>query len=244
MKRFILLILVSGLAACTKPPMLSTAKTAAEASKECHAYSEDKDFEHAAQCLELLKSRYAGTPEAADAEIELADNSYHQKDYLIAADAYKTFAKLHPTHSRIDYVYYRTGLSYLKESPKGIDRDQEYLDDAIHYFVLTLNTTGSQYRDIAREKWVEARQRLARRSYYIARFYYRSGEYLSAIPRFEEIVTKFSELGLDEKALYFLGRSYDALGKKDKALEIVSVFDQHFPGSKYRKKLAGKIGIK
>ncbi len=231
-------------AACTKPPMLSTAKNAAEAYDECHHFTEDKNYEKVNQCFELLRGRYNGSVEAIEADIEVADNYFRQKDYLVAAEAYKAFARLHPAYEKIHYVYYRTGLSYLRESPKAIDRDQQYLDDAIHYFTLTTEIANNNpYQEIARQKWIEARTRLAGRSFYIGRFYYRQGQYLAAIPRFEEIVTKHTHLGYDEKALYYLGRSWLGLGKKDKCLEIVSVFDQHFPSSPYRKKLAHKLGM-
>lgn len=241
MKKISCLIFLLTLA-CTKPPLLSKAKSAEEAYTECHRYTEDKVFEKANECLELLKSRYPGSPEAIEAEIEIADNYFRQKDYLVAVESYRAFARLHPVSPRIDYVYYRTGQSYLKESPKAVDRDQQYLDDAIHFFTLTMSDTNSEYREVAKEKWTEARRRLAARSFYVGRFYYRTGEYLAAIPRFEEIITKHNDLGFDEKALYYLGRSYLHLGQKDKCLDILTIFDQHFPNSSYRRRLARKAG--
>lgn len=244
MKIGFLLFSLAILGACAKPPLLSTAKSPAEAFAECHEYTESKDFLKASECFELLKSRYPGTPEAIEAEIEIADNYFSQKDYLVAVEAYKAFARLHPVYHRINYVYYRIGQCYLKATPKSIDRDQQYLDDAIHYLTLTMNDSESTHREIAREQWTHARKRIAERSFYIGRFYFRTGEYLSAIPRFEEVVTKYTDLGLDEQALYYLGRSYLKIDRKDKALDILGVFDQHFPESRYRKKLARKTGIR
>ncbi|MBI2082607.1 MAG: outer membrane protein assembly factor BamD [Deltaproteobacteria bacterium] len=241
MKKKSILLIVMIIAACTKPPMLSTAKNAQEAYTECHEYTEANSYEKANQCFELLKSRFAGTTEAIEAEIEIADNYFRQKDYLVAAEAYKGFAKLHPAYNKIDYVYYRTGQSYLKESPKSIDRDQQYLDDAIHYFTLTMNDPASEHREIAREKWIESRKRLAARSFYIGRHYFRSEEYKAAIPRFEEVVRQYPYLGFDEEALYLLGRSYLKLGNKEKCQEILLVFEQHYPKSRFRKKLARRL---
>lgn len=226
---------------CTKPPMLSTAKNAQEAYQECHGYTESNSYEMANQCFELLKSRFSGTTEAIEAEIEIADNYFRQKDYLVAAEAYKGFSKIHPGYKRIDYVYYRTGQSYLKESPKSIDRDQQYLDDAIHYFTLTMNDPASEHREIAKEKWIESRKRLAGRTFYIGRHYYKADEFRAAIPRFEEIIYQYPYLGYDEEALYLLGRSYLKLGNKEKCHDILMVFDQHYPKSKYRKRLARRL---
>jgi outer membrane protein assembly factor BamD len=226
---------------CEKPPMLSTARNAAQAYDECHTHTQKKRYETAQQCLELLRSRYPGTVESIEAEIEIADNYFRQDDFLVSAEAYKNFARLHPTYERIDYVYYRTGQSYLKESPKAVDRDQQYLDDATHYFTLVMNNPTSEHRQIAREKWVEVQRRTAARSFYIARFYYKTGEIRSAIPRFEEVVIKYPYLGYDEKALFYLGLSYLKIGEEKKAEELIGVFDQHYPKSRYKKRLEKKI---
>jgi len=241
MEKAVFLVLLFLVNACAKPPMLSTAKDPADAFRECHQFTEDKSYLKANECLELLKSRYPGTPEAIRAELEMADNDFRQNDYLVAVEAYKNFARLHPGYPEIDYVYYRTGQAYLKESPSAIDRDQQYLDDAIHYFSLALNQPESLYRGVAREKWNEARRRLAARSFYIGRFYSRSGEYLSAIPRFEEVITKYPELGFDEPALYAMGRAYLELGEREKAGEVARLFAEHFPESRYRKKLVRSL---
>lgn len=228
---------------CAKEPYLASSKSAEDAYRECHALTESKDYDEAVQCFELLKSRYGGTNAAFDADLEIGDNYFRKKEYLLAAETYLSFAKLHPTHEKIAYAYYRIGLSYLRESPKAIDRDQQYLDTAIQYLESAMAQGRGEIASLATEKWREARTRIARRNFYIGRFYYRTGEYQSAIPRFKEIVSNYSGLGLDEKALFFIGDSYLHLANKEKAMDILSVFDQHFPDSPYKKKLAGKIGV-
>lgn len=230
------------LAACAPKPYLATAKNADEGYTECHRYTEKKKYDKANECLELLRSRYRGHPIAVEAELEVADNHFREKDFLIAAEAYQSFTKLHPTYPKIDYVYYRIGLSYLRESPKALDRDQQYLDDALHWLELAEGFPESPYKEVIREKWREVRTRQAKRHFYVGRFYYRQEEYLAAIPRLEEVVTHYSELGFDERALYLLGRSFLGLDQKEKALEILSVFDQHFPQSPFRARLANRIG--
>ncbi len=223
--------------------MLSKVKTAEAAYDECHARTLKKDYEEAIECFELLKSRFNGTQIAFEADLEIADNYFRKKDYLLAADTYLAFVKLHPSHEKTGYAYYRIGLSYLKESPKAPDRDQQYLDDAIRYLETATSMTQGSLNEVAREKWKEARTRIAKRHFYVGRFYHKTGEYQSAIPRFTEIVTHYTDLGLDEKALFLLGDSYNHLAKKEEALEVLAVFEQHFPMSPYRKKLAKIIGV-
>lgn len=231
------------LTGCAKQPFLSSVRSGDEAYEECHALTLKKDHEKAIQCFELLKGRFAGSRAAYEADIEIGDNYFRKGDYLLAIETYLAFARLHPTHEKISYAHYRIGLSYLKESPKALDRDQQYLDDAIHYLELAINGSDPDIREVAREKWQEARTRIAKRHFYVGRFYHRTGEYLSAIPRLQEVVTHYTGLGLDEKALYLLGDSYTRLSEKERALEILSVFEKHFPNSPFRNRLAARIGV-
>lgn len=257
---FAVVVLAIGGSACAHHPYLSSSKTAEDAYEECHRLSESKDYEKANECFEVLKSRFGGSRAAYEADIEVGDNYFRKGDYLLAAETYIAFTKLHPSDEKAGYAYYRTGLCYLRENPKAIDRDQKYLETAIQYFELALpqvsgdlssftsgserRVAGSDLKDLVREKWTEARSRIARRHYHIGRFYHKTGEYRAAIPRFQEVVTNYSGLGLDEKSLFLMGDSYVRLSEKERALEILGVFEQHFPDSRYRKKLASQIGVK
>lgn len=230
--------------ACAKAPYLSSAKSSQAAFEECRRFSEKKDFEKASECFELLKSRFAGSSESAEADLEIADNYFRKKDFLLAAESYAAFIKLHPAHERVGYAYYKAGLSYFREAPKAVDRDQQKLKDSIPYLETAVESAGGDLNAVAQEKLKDVRRRLAQREFYVGRYYYRTGEFISAIPRFQEILANYTGLGLDEKTLYLLGDSYRKLALKEKGLEILSVFDQHFPQSDYRKKLAGKLGVK
>ena len=229
---------------CAHKPYLSSSKSGEDAYDECEKLSKDKDYDRANECLEVLKSRFAGSGAATDADLAIGDNYFRKGDYLLASESYIAFTKLHPTHEKIGYAYYRIGLCYLKENPKPIDRDQKYLETAIQYFELAMNHTSGDLRALVQEKWIEARTRIAKRHFYIGRFYHKTGEYKAAIPRFQEILTNYTGLGLDEKSLYLMGDSYERIKDKERALEILSVFEQHFPESRYRKKLASKLDVK
>lgn len=240
----LLILMFAFLGGCGHKPYLSNSKDAQTAYQECHKFSEGKDYEKANECFEVLKSRFPSSDYAYSADIEVGDNLFNKGDYLVAAETYIAFTKLHPTHEKVGYAYYKIGLCYLRENPKPIDRDQKYLETAIQYFELALSRVPSDLKESVQQRWAEARLRIARRHFYIGRFYYRTGEYLAAIPRFQEIVTNYTGLGLDEKALYLMGDSYVRVGQKERALEILSVFEQHFPQSSYRRKLAGRVGVK
>lgn len=210
--------------------------------QKCMKLSEKKQFEEAVECLEIFKSRFPRTEYSRMAEIAIADNYFQNKEYLLAADAYNLFIRLHPTSPKSDYAYYRLGLSYLKETPKAIDRDQQYLDEAVQYLRLTLMSfPNSPYKEAATEALKDARNRVAARIYYIGNFYYRTGEYRAAIPRFLDIVNDYSETDVVPITLYKLVLSTSKINRIDDAKLFFSKLNIEYPTSEWTKKSEKKL---
>jgi outer membrane protein assembly factor BamD len=199
---------------------------------DCLKLSEKKKFEAAIECLGALKARYPKSTQGQEAELRIADNYYRKKDYLLAAESYRTFIKLHPLHERVDYAYYRLGASYLMQGPKAIDRDQEYLDDAIRNFTIVIQGfPASTYRDLAQRDLTKARTKLARRDYYVGRFYYRTGEFIAAIPRFMEIAYVYPDSGLAPHALHYAIHAAVKLKEYEKAREAFNILSSQYPAN-------------
>lgn len=210
--------------------------------QKCLKLSEKKDFEEAIECLEIFKSRFPQSAVSAEAELAIGDNYFNKKEYLLAADAYLMFAKMHPTHPKSDYAYYRLGLSYLKETPKPIDRDQQYLEKAIYYLRLAVQSfPSSSYHAAAVESLKDARNRVAKRNYYIGRFYYRTGEYFAAIPRFLDIVNDYPETDVVPISLYKLVVATGKLKNTNDAKLFFSKLEMEHPQNKWTKKAEGKL---
>lgn len=210
--------------------------------RHCEQLASKKKFDEAVECLEVFKSRFPSGQKAAEADIMIADNYFRQKEYLVAANAYREFAKEYPYHAKADYAYYKSGQAYLKEIPKAIDRDQDYLDSAIESFeMITKYLPNSAYGGLASGALKQALLTQAKKSYYVGRFYYKYGEYLAAIPRFEEIVVDYSGLGLDEKSFYYLILASRKTGQSEKAQRVLQVFKEAYPQSPYVKKARGIV---
>lgn len=210
--------------------------------KKCTKLLDGKDYEEAIQCLEMFKARFTQTALAQEAELAIGDAYFDKREYLLAAESYQAFIKLYPTHPKVDYAFYRTGASYLKESPKAIDRDQEYIDDAIKYLTVVVKRyPSSPYFDLAVRDLEEALMRVARRTFYIGRFYFRTGEYIACIPRFEDIVMDFPGSGLADRSLYMITVANLRLKRYDDARASFSKMATEFPGSKWTKKAEKKM---
>lgn len=239
MKRLLLCAILSlfVVTACSTKETVMTGNNLEADLASCSKLSKKKQYEEAIECLEIFKSRYRGSLQGQEAELHIGDNFYQSKDYLLAAESYEAFLRDHPLHPKVDYAFYRLGLSYLMASPKAIDRDQEYLDDAIKALKTQLSLfPESSYRDAAQAQLTEARQRVGRRHFYVGRFYYRTGEYRAAIPRLLEAVVSFPEVLVRDEALYMLVRGHLALGKVDAAQELFTQMSTEFPESKWTKK--------
>lgn len=227
---------------CAKKPILIGNENPEKEIKQCIKYMEKKHFEDAIECLEIFKSHFPKSQWGIEAELMIGDNYFRKKDYLLAADSYQAFVKLHPTHPKVDYAYYKTGLSYLNYSPKAIDRDQEYLDDAIANFqIVELNFPSSPYININRANLNEANTRLAKRHFYIGKFYYKTGEYIAAIPRFKEVYENFKETNLAEEALNFAILSNIKLDRLEDAKVAFGILTTQYPKSRFVAKTEGSL---
>jgi len=237
------LILAIAISACSKEELKIGRNNPQAEIQKCMKLSEDKQFEEAVECLEIFKSRFPRTQFSTQAEISIGDNYFKQKEYLLAADSYMMFTRLHPRSPSIDYAYYMLGLSYLKETPKAIDRDQQYLDEAIYYLTIAVKRfPKSKYRNDAVRDLKDARTRVAERTYYIGNFYYRTGEYKSAIPRFIDVINDYPETHIVPKSLYKLVVSAGKMQQVEDAKLFYSKLEIHHPDSKWTKKAEEKLG--
>jgi len=241
-KIIIIIGLFALLAGCGKE---SPAIGGGEPEKEfqsCLKLSQKGDFEESVQCLEMFKARYPQTGLGQEAELRIGDAYFEKKDYLLAAESYIAFIRLHPRHSKVPYAHYKAGLSYYKESPKAIDRDQSYLDDAMeHLRIVVRRYPRSDSATPAKLILHDARKRIAERNFYIGNFYYRTGEYLACVPRFWTVVRKYPDSGLAPKALYKLVEANIQLGQLENAKQAFGTLSTSFPDSKYTKRAEKKL---
>lgn len=206
----------------------------------CQAMGKKNKYDDMINCLEAFKSRAEGAELSAAAELSIADAYFLKKDYLVAAEAYNGFIEGHSSHPKVPYAYYKSGLSYFRQTPKSVDRDQSQLENAVKALGAVVNYyPGSPYAKEAAEAYKIARSKQARKNFTIGRFYYRFHEYLAAIPRFETVVTDFTNMGLDEESFFYLIASLKKTQQTDVAMRYFEVFKQHYPNSSYVKKIAG-----
>lgn len=205
--------------------------------QKCIALSKKKHYEEAVDCLEIFKSRFPGTAQGQEAGLKIADTYFAQHQYLLAADSYLAFVDLNPLHPKTDYALYRAALAYLNEAPKPIDRDQQYLFKAKETMQRALRASyRSTYEELMVQTLKVIDERLAQRIFYIGRFYWRTGEYRSAIPRFEDLLEKYPQAEIVPQALYYLIRCQLGLKHSEQAQAALQKMVESFPKNDWTRK--------
>lgn len=196
-------------------------------------YEKDERFDEAIKKYAEVKNKYPYSQYATKAELAIADVYYKEESFGEAQINYQTFRELHPTHPQIDYVIFRTGMSYFQQLPETIDRDLSLANDAITLFdELIQRFPKSEFVAEAKEKKESSLKKLAEKEDYVGDFYFKRKIYDSALLRYEFLVANYPKLGLDERAL--ARAYYSAVKVKDrtKTKKYRDMLKTQFPESK------------
>lgn len=225
---FVLLSLL--VTSCAGTKGFTLAKSKESDFNSCLALSKKKKHDEAIQCLEAYRSRHTGSAIAAEADLAIADSYFAQKDFIVAAEAYNIFTESYPYHARAPYAYFQAGLSYLKQAPRTVDRDQNVLDDAMQNFMAVVNSyAGSPYAVDAKKYLDLVHLKTAKKNFYIGRFYFKTREFLAAIPRFETVITDYPKLGLDDKSFYYLIKALKKTEQSEMAARYFEIYKRYYP---------------
>lgn len=179
-----------------------TADTAEGAFKIAKEYEDAERYEVAIQKYADVKNKFPYSSFATSAELAIADVQFKRESYPESQIAYQNFRDLHPKHARIDYVIFKTGMSYFLQLPETIDRDLSLATDAIYSFNEVIKShPHSEHLKEARENREKAFIMLNEKELYIADFYYKQKKFDSALQRYESAYTKYPGFGLDPRAL-------------------------------------------
>ncbi|MFO0635956.1 MAG: outer membrane protein assembly factor BamD [Nannocystaceae bacterium] len=211
---------IAPLPACKTGPDLSAdyAQTAEENFAMAQSEFEDKDFEEAIQYADFVRIRFPFSRYAVEAELLIARAEFEQGNHTTAMDAFKQFAKLHPTHEHVrnGWASFMAAASAYMNAPQKFFllppdhmRDQSQLQDALieleYYFDHYGGTVTERYAVKLRD---EVRRRLLKHELYVANFYLSRDKPEAAIGRLESAHATYPGIGLDAEVLFLLGLTY------------------------------------
>jgi outer membrane protein assembly factor BamD len=223
----------------TKP--ITYSLTAKQNYEKGMAELKDENYPEAQKYFQFVKQKYPFSKFAVLSELAIADSHFERGNYTDAIDAYKAFARLHPTHEKVEdgYCAFRIGESYFKDMPDDIwilppsyEKDQSAVSDALR----ELNDFAKKFPDSKYLKKSEVlrrqvQQRLVDHEVYVARFYLRGDHPKAAALRLETALRRYPGSGRDPELLLALGETYLRMGDPRRAKETFKRVVDEFPSA-------------
>lgn len=233
------LLLAAG--ACKTGPDLSAdyAQTASENYELAIGEFSDEDWEEAIQYADFVRIRFPFSRYAVEAELLIARAEFEQGNYLTSQDAFRQFAKLHPTHKHVrnGWVSYMAAVAAYMNGPQGFfllppsyQRDQSRLREALveleYFFDHYGDTATAENALLLRD---EINRRLLEHELYVARFYLDKDKPEAAIGRLEAAHALYPGIGLDAEVLFLLGVTYLRMEEVELARSTFSELQSQHP---------------
>lgn len=183
---------------------------------------QDENFTEASRYFSFVKQKFPFSKYAVLAELAQADTQFMRGGYQEAIDAYKTFARLHPTHEKVEdgYVAFRIAQCYVKDMPTdwflvppAAEKDQSAVRDAYRELSDFIDKfPDSKYMKEAQKARLEVVGRLIEHELYVARFYLKQGHPRAAVLRIEGTLRRYPESGREAELLVVLGQTHLEMG--------------------------------
>ena len=187
----------------------------------------------AAALFDEVERQHPYSPWARRAQLMSAFSYYAARDYNKAIQSAQRFLSIHPGNKDAPYAFYLIALSYY-EQISDVQRDQKITDQALTALnEINRRFPNSDYAADARLKIDLVRDHLAGKEMEIGRHYERSGKWIAAQIRFQNVVDNYETTSHAPEALYRLVECYLSLGVPEEAQKAAAVLENNYPNSKW-----------
>ena len=190
----------------------------------------------AAALFDEVERQHPYSPWARRAQLMSAFSYYVARDYNKAVASAQRFLSIHPGNKDAPYAYYLIGLSYY-EQISDVQRDQKVTEQALTALrEVDRRFPQTEYAADARLKVDLVRDHLAGKEMEIGRYYQRSGKWIAAQIRFQNVVDTYQTTSHAPEALYRLTETSLALGIPAEAVKNAAVLGANYPGNEWYEK--------
>ena len=202
-----------------------------------------KKYENAAEAFKKVKEEFPLSDYTLLAELRTADSYFFNKNYAEAIVLYEEFKKLHPMHPEVPYTIYQLGMCYYKQM-HTLDRDQTETEKAIGQFrYLIENFPQSTHITEARTRMQECQKQLADHEFYVGNFYFRTKRYKAALGRFQSILQKYPESGLEQRIKPLMATCQTEIAKEDQKRKENEAREEKKKKEREEKQKSEKTGV-
>ena len=248
MKRFHALILITilSLTACKKwgqeedddgPFKGMTAKQLRTESKNA---LKKEQYASAVKRLEAMESMHPFSNYAEEAQMDLIYAYYKNEEYPSAAASAERFTHLYPRAKRVDYAYYMKALANFQQVRGALANvlpiDESWRDTGTQtqsyadFSLLVQRFPDSAYKADSLQRMVYLRNIFAKRELNAANYYMDRKMYVATAERANYLIKNYPQASSAKAAFALLYRANVAMGLKQAAAEVSSVYEATYHG--------------
>jgi len=187
----------------------------------------------AAALFDEVERQHPYSPWARRAQLMSAFSYYAAGDHNKSIEAARRFLEIHPGNKDAPYAYYLIGLNYY-EQISDVERDQKItLQAKTALQEVARRFPASEYASDAKLKLDLVEDHLAGKEMEIGRYYERSGKWIAAQIKFQNVVENYQTTSHAAEALYRLVETSLSLGIPAEAKKYAAVLGANYPGNEW-----------
>ncbi|APG64125.1 outer membrane protein assembly factor BamD [Tenacibaculum todarodis] len=209
---------------------------------------EAQKYGKAIRLFEKITPSYRGKPQMERIQFMVANSNFNEKSYSLAGYYFDRFTQNYPKSSKKEEAAFLSALSYYKAAPR-FSLDPTDTNKALNAFqkFIDENPNSSKIAE-ANKYYKEIRYKLEKKSFEIAKTYYRTADYdtrnyKAAIQAFDNLLSDYLGTEFKEEALYYRFKAANDFAlkstkrrKEERIKEAVTAYQKlkrNFPESKF-----------
>lgn len=209
---------------------------------------EAQKYGKAIRLFEKITPSYRGKPQMERIQFMVANSNFNEKTYSLAGYYFDRFTQNYPKSSKKEEAAFLSALSYYKAAPR-FSLDPTDTNKALNAFQKFIDENPNSSKTAEANKYYkEIRYKLEKKSFEIAKTYYRTADYdtrnyKAAIQAFDNLLSDYLGTEFKEEALYYRFKAANDFAlkstkrRKEKRIkEAVTAYQKlkrNFPESKF-----------
>ncbi len=245
-----LVVMLLVLSSCGEYQKVLNKGTVQEQYKMAVKMYEAQKYSKALRLFEKVTPSYRGKPQMERIQFMVSQSNFNEKNYSLAGYYFNRFTSNYPKSSKRQEAAFLSALSYYKAAP-SFSLDPTDTEKALEAFQKFIDKyPDSDKLGEANKYYAELRAKLEKKSFEIAKTYYRTADYdtrnyRAAIVAFDNLLSDYLGTKYKEEALYYrLKAAHDFVMKSTQrrkaerikvAIKAYDKLKRSFPESKFMK---------